>query len=163
VGTRICSLTPVKKSKILFSKLLAIQLLITVVLGIQFIYVLIISLIQDGGFSIGLLGNYLLTYLGAIVALGLINIIAANIVLLVNSVSLTLIISYLSYIGIALASRYFVGINAISINRILNNYENIFKLININLLLITISYYILLLITGSLIFDKKEESLCQYE
>jgi ABC-type transport system involved in multi-copper enzyme maturation permease subunit len=156
-------LLPVKKSKILFNKLLAIQLLISAVLAIHFIYVLIISLIQDGGFSIGLLGSYLLTYLGAIVVLGLVSIIGANIVLLVNSVSLTLIISYLSYIAIVIASRYFAGINAISISRILNNYENVFQLININLLLTISSYYILLLITSSLIFDKKEESVCQYE
>ncbi len=156
-------LLPIKKESIFINKLLSVQAILGGVLGIHFIYSSIISIIQDGGFSPGFFISCLLYYLGAFVVLGLINLIGANLVLLVNSLGLTILITYLGYMGISFLGYLLPGIKAISISEIINSYASLFQSFNISLLLIIASYYIIFIITGSFVFEKKEESVCQYD
>lgn len=156
-------LLPVKREKLFFSKFVAVQFLVGGVLLAQFIISIAISLFQDGGLSLSTLISYFVSYLGAFLILGLINIIGGNLALITTSTGLAIIIAYVLYLGSTVLNIYIPRFAHISIATLINDYSNLLRLSNITQLLSLFAYYIILVVTGILLFDKKEEVVCQYD
>ncbi len=156
-------LLPMKKGQIFINKLIAVQVLLGVLLSIQFVFTLVFSLLLDGGFSLSLLITSFSEYLGAFFVLALIALASASLSLIISSTGLTILSAYLIFTGIGVMNMYLPRFEVISFTRIVNAYHSIFREFNMSLLLSLLAYYILLYITGTLLFDKKEESVCQYE
>lgn len=144
-------------------KVMALQSLIGVLLLIQFVSTFLLSFILDGGISISVFFTYFLEYLGAFLILGLVNLSGALLSLLLSSTGLAVFVSYLLYVAMGIVGIYLPQLRVISISRILGNYDNLITNFNLSLLLSVVSYYIILFIVGNLVFEKKEESVCQYE
>ncbi len=156
-------LLPIEKGQIFINKIISVQSLLLILLTIQFIFTLVFSFLLDGGFSLNVLANSVLEYLGAFLILGLVSLASAAISLLVSSTGLTILISYLVYTGIGIGNMYFPRLATVSFTRIVNSYNALLTNFDFSLLLSIAGYYILLYIAGTLLFDKKEESVCQYE
>lgn len=156
-------LLPVEKTELYISKVLSIQSIIGLALIIQFIYSLFFGMILDGGFSMMVLGAVLLEYLGAFVILGLINLVGALLSLFVSSTGLAVFLAYILYVVTRFVGLYYPALKQISLATIVNNYKFLFSNFNLSILLSVIAYYIILVIVGSWVFEKKEESVCQYE
>lgn len=156
-------LLPIKKSDIFLAKIISVQSLIGLLLVIQFSISLLFGLLLDGGFSISYLIIYFLEYLGAFFVLGIVNLSGVLFSLLVSSTGLALLLSYLVYIGMGIISSFVPVLKTISVSNIITNYSIILSKFSISLLLSVVAYYIILFIIGSLVFEKKEESLCQFE
>ncbi len=155
-------LLPVSRTKIFISKLLAVWVIITCVLGDQFLFSLLISFIVDGFALAGLIGT-MIDYLGALVVLGLINIIGNLMALMFKNTGLSLIIAYITFVGLSLLVTYIPILKTISITRVITSYHMVFNFSGLNVLLSAVAYYIILFIAGLLLFEKKEESLCQFD
>lgn len=156
-------LLPIKKTDIYIGKLLAVQSLIGILLSIQFIYTLTFSLLLDGGITLSILSTTLVQYIGAFVVLGLVTLLGSTIYLVVSSIGLTVMVTYLLYLGLNIASIYIPKLRVVSLTRLIGNYNRLFTQFNIGMLLTLISYYIILTIVGILIFEEKEASVCQFE
>ncbi len=156
-------LLPVKKSQIYLGKILAVQSLMGVLLSIQFMFTFTVGLLLDGGISLSLLLTTLMAYLGAFIVLGLVNTVGAVLSLLINSTGLALFISYLLYVGMGIASLYLPPLRAISFSHIMSSYSDIIMSLDFKLILSIIAYYLLFITLGHVLFEKKEESVCQYE
>jgi len=155
-------LLPISRSKLYLGKLVAVQLVIAALLLGQFLLGLMVSLIVEGFVMAGL-GTLITEFLGAFIVLGLVNLVANALVLLVKNMGLTLIIGYGAFILLTLLSAYSPFFDTISITSIISGYGQLFNVRAINLLLSSFAYYIILFIAGLLLFEKKEESLCQFD
>lgn len=155
-------LLPISRSKLFISKLGAVQVIVGSVLGIQFVFSILISFIVDGFTFVGVTPLFL-DYLGAFLVLGLVNILGNVLSLIFKNTGLTVIIAYIGYVGLRLLTMYIPSLDAISLATVIDNYKNILDVSTINMLLSTVAYYIILFIVGLLLFEKKEESLCQFE
>jgi len=155
-------LLPISRTKLFINKLLSVQVIIGGVMIMQFVVTLIVSMIVDG-FTLVSLGAILMDYVGAFLILGLVNIIGNILSLLVKNVGLAVILAYVGYIGIGLLTIYVPSLRSISITNLINNYSNFLDSGAIAMLLSMVAYYIILFITGLLLFEKKEESLCQFD
>ena len=155
-------LLPISRTKLFISKLLSVQVIVGSVMVAQFIITLVVSISVDG-FTFVSLGAILMDYIGAFLILGLVNIIGNVLSLLVKNVGLAIIIAYVGYIGLGILTLYVPSIRSISITNLINNYGNFLGGGAITMLLSTLAYYIILFITGLLLFEKKEESLCQFD
>jgi len=155
-------LLPISRSKLFISKLGAVQVIVGSVLGIQFVFSILISFIVDGFTFVGVAPLFL-DYLGAFLVLGLVNILGNVLSLIFKNTGLTVIIAYIGYVGLRLLTMYIPSLDAISLATVIDNYKNILDVSTINMLLSTVAYYIILFIVGLLLFEKKEESLCQFE
>lgn len=155
-------LLPISRTSLFINKLLSVQVIIGVVMAVQFVVSLMVSLIVDG-FILTSLPAIFLDYIGAFLILGLVNIIGNILSLLVKNVGLAVILAYVGYIGLGLLTIYVPAIRSISITNLINNYSNFLSQGAIAMLLSTLAYYIILFITGLLLFEKKEESLCQFD
>lgn len=155
-------LLPISRTKLFVNKLLAVQVIIASVMAVQFVLTLIVSMIIDG-FTFVSLGAILMDYVGAFVVLGLVNIIGNVLSLLVKNVGLAIILAYVGYIGLGLLTIYVPILRSISITNLISNYSNFLDRGAIAMLLSSLAYYIIFFITGLLLFEKKEESLCQFD
>jgi ABC-2 type transport system permease protein len=155
-------LLPISRTKLFMSKIVAVQTILGSVIIVHFVITLIVSFIVDG-LTVVSIGASLIDYLGAFLILGLINTIGTIIALLVNNTGLAVILAYVGYIGLGILTIYVPSISGISLTTLINNYANFFSAGAITMLLSTLAYYIILFITGLLIFEKKEESLCQFD
>ncbi len=155
-------LLPISRSKLFISKLGAVQVIVGSVLGIQFVFSILISFIVDGFTFVGVAPLFL-DYLGAFLVLGLVNILGNVLSLIFKNTGLTVIIAYIGYVGLRLLTMYIPSLDAISLATVIDNYKNILDVSTINMLLSTVAYYIILFIVGLLLFEKKEESLCQFD
>jgi len=155
-------LLPISRTKLFISKLLSVQVIVGSVMVAQFIITLVVSISVDG-FTFVSLGAILMDYIGAFLILGLVNIIGNVLSLLIKNVGLAIIIAYVGYIGLGILTLYVPSIRSISITNLINNYGNFLGGGAITMLLSTLAYYIILFITGLLLFEKKEESLCQFD
>jgi len=156
-------LLPINKSKLFVGKLMSIQALIGLLLAIQFAFTMIVGFLLDGGFSFGILISLLGQYLGAFIILGLVNLSGVLLGLLLNSSGLTIVVGYVLFIGMKMLSAYSGIIKLISPTTIISNYGNILSGASWTLLLSVVSYYIILFIVSSQLFEKKEVQPCQSE
>lgn len=156
-------LLPVDKGQIYLNKLLAIFTALGLLLGLQFIYSGLISIILDGFISIDLLGTYLLSYLGAWMTLGLIAIIGSVVTLLIKSNGLVIILGYVSYLGLNILNIYFPIMRPISLPTIMGQYHHLFSSGSLIQLLSLIAYYIIIVSVGFLIFEQRNDDICQLE
>lgn len=151
-------LLPVKKMDIYLSKLLSVQTIIGVLLMIQLILTLIAGTIIDG-FAISM--TTLVTYLGAFLMLGLINVLSSILAMFLSTTGMVIIISYVGFIALNVGGYVFPALRNISISHMLGQYQMIFS--SSTLLLSVVAYYILLTIIGYQLFEKKEAIICQSE
>jgi len=156
-------LLPIEKSKLFIGKVLSIQALIGLLLAIQLVFTLLVSLLLDGGFSFTILLSLVTAYIGAFLVLGLINLFGVLLGLLLNSSGLTIVVGYVSFIGLKLFAAYSGALKAISPTTLISNYNHIISLSSLTLLLSLVSYYIILFIVTSQLFEKKEVQPCQSE
>ena len=155
-------LLPISRTKIWLSKVVAVWVFIGVLLSGQFILSLLVSMMVEGSRLDGL-GRTIIQYLSAFVVLGLISLIGNMLALLFKNTGLSIIIAYAGYVGLGLLSIYFPIIKAVSITTIITNYHMLFNLNSLNVLLSTVAYYIIMMVVGLQLFEKKEESLCQFD
>jgi ABC-2 type transport system permease protein len=155
-------LLPISRTKIFVSKILAVWVIIGATLVGQFIFSLLISAFVDGVELTGF-GRSMGQYLGAMVVLGLVGLIGNLLVLLLKNTGLSIIIAYAVYVGLSLVSVYVPMVKSISITTVISNYHMLFNFTGLNVLLSTLAYYIIVFIVGWLLFEKKEESLCQFD
>ncbi len=155
-------LLPVSRTKIFISKLLAVWIIIGIVLGGQFLFALLISFVADG-FALAGLGGTILDYIGAMVVLGLVNLIGNLLALIFKNTGLSVILAYIAYVGLSLVAVYVPVLKTISITTVITGYHMLFNISTLNVLLSALAYYIILFIAGLLVFEKKEESLCQFD
>lgn len=148
-------LLPIQNSQIFYSKIMAVQSLIGALLGIQFVVTMLVGLFMDGWFSWTLVLINLAEYLGAFVVLGLISLIGATLYLFFSSVGLTILVTYLCYVGMGIGSLYWEPLRIISITQFIKHYEYLFTEMNGVMLLAILAYYIILITTGSFIFESK--------
>ena len=139
------------------------MLVIAIALSLHFLLALTVSLFQDGFVNVSVLMQYMISYAGAIISLGLISLLSILIYLLVGSVGLTMMLVYALMAVFFVAGLYVPQLRTISITEIIGSYEEILSGFKGSLLLSSLSYYIIFMITGSFIFMKKEERLCQYD
>ncbi|MBI9013263.1 MAG: ABC transporter permease [Clostridiales bacterium] len=156
-------LLPIEKSKIFFGKIVSVQGLLGVLLLMQFTVSLILGLLLDGGFSLGVLMSLFGEYLGAFVILGLINLSGSLLAMVFNSGGLTIFIGYVLYIGMNFISLYVAPFRTISLTTVISNYGSLFNGTSLTLLLSVLAYYMILYIVGSQLFEKKEVQSCQSE
>lgn len=159
-GLKTMLLWPVKKEKLFLTKVLLFFVTIGALLGIQFIYSMFFSLIFDGFFTFDLLVSAFITYLGAYIALGLVAAVGSLIAMLVSSTGLGLFVAYLGYVGFGVVGLYLPFVKGISPTTLIGQYQVAFSPIR---LLSFVLYYIIVLGIGLLLFDRKEEDVCQYE
>lgn len=156
-------LLPIEKSKLFIGKIMSIQALIGLLLSIQLVFTLMVSLLLDGGFSLTVFMSLILTYTGAFLILGLINLFGVLLGLVLNSSGLTIVIGYVSFIGLKIFTSYSGALKAISPTTLISNYNHIISVSSWTLLLSLVSYYIILFIVTSQLFEKKEVQPCQSE
>lgn len=155
-------LLPISRSQIFISKVLAVWVIIGAVLGGQFLFALLISFVADGFAIAGLFGT-ILQYLGAFLVLGLVNLVGNLLALLLKNTGLSVVLAYVAYVGLSLLAVYVPVLKAVSITTVITGYHLIFNFAALNVLLSAVAYYIILFIAGLLLFEKKEESLCQFD
>lgn len=155
-------LLPISRTKIFLSKILAVWVIIGALLVNQLIFSTLISMFVDG-FDLTGLGRTIGQYLGAMVVLGLISLIGNFLALLLKNTGLSIIIAYAAYVGLSLLSIYVPMIKSISMTTVITNYHMLFNFSSVNVLLSTVAYYIIVFTVGLLLFEKKEESLCQFD
>ncbi|MBN2793791.1 MAG: ABC transporter permease [Clostridia bacterium] len=156
-------LLPIEKTQIFIYKIIAIIGLLFGILSLQFVYSTIISIIFDGWISFRLLGSCLLSYFGALLVLGLIASIGAVLTLIIKSNGLALLLGYFSYIVLGVLNIYFPILRPISLPTIMDQYHHLLFSGYLIQLLSIVAYYIMILSAGILIFDKKDDELCQFE
>jgi len=156
-------LMPISKTEFYLTKIVAILSFMGLIISAQFAYSFIFGSIMDGGMALTVLGSALLQYLGAFLTLGVVVIAGALLSMITTSTGLAVLLGYLAYIGSGILSAYFPAYKTISLSHILSDYKFIFTSSNIIMLLSIISYYIIILMVGMILFDKKEEGACLYE
>ena len=155
-------LLPISRSQIFVSKVLAVWGIIGAVLAGQFLFAILISFIVDGFAVAGLVAIFL-QYLGAFFVLGLVNLVGNFLALLLKNTGLSVVLAYVAYVGLTILSVYVPVLKAVSITTVITGYHLIFNFAAINVLLSAVAYYIILFIAGLILFEKKEESLCQFD
>lgn len=155
-------LLPISKTEFYVNKVLSIISLLGILIGFQFIYSMVFSVILDGGFSLTLLFAAFGEYIGALFVLGLITLTGSLLAMFITSTGLSVFVGYLLYIGMGVLNLYLPVLKPISLTRIISQYQYMFSN-NVIQLLSVVAYYIILLMVGLLLFDKKEEDSCLYE
>lgn len=155
-------LLPVNKDYIYASKIMSVQLFIGALLSIQFVLSTLIASIQDGFNLLGV-GSYFLQYLGAFFVLFLINLFGTTMTLWIKNTGLVIIIAYGSYIVAGIITLYLPVLKSVSFRYIIGNYSEFFKNGSLSLLLSAAAYYIIVFIVGLLLFEKKDENICQFD
>lgn len=153
-------LAPISKDKLFVGKLVAIISLVGVLLVSQFVLSFMLSIILEGGVTIGIL-TVLGDYIGAFVILSFVALIGALLALVFNSTGIAVLVAYLGYFGISILNMYLPNTAHVSIPAIISNYDQLIGNNPLVLLLSTASYTIILFIAGLLLFEKKEDGLCQ--
>jgi len=155
-------LLPQPRTNILKDKLVAGYILVGGALLGQFFITLGISVFQDG-ITVGGGVRAFLDYGGAFLVLNLIYMYATLIIMLVKSTGLTLLITYLSYLLFGILGHYLPIIKTISLPTLISSYGQLLFDGQIIKLLSIVAYYIIFLVAGLGLFEKKEEHLCQFE
>jgi ABC-2 type transport system permease protein len=155
-------LLPLKKEAIYMSKIISVQLFIGVLLSAQFVLSAIIAMIQEG-FQLSGIGAYFLNYVGAFFVLLLINLFGTAMTLWIKNTGLVIIIAYGSYIVAGIVTLYLPVLKAVSFRHIISSYSEFFKNGSVSLLLSIVAYYIIVFIVGLLLFEKKDENICQFD
>lgn len=156
-------LMPVSKSSLYINKLMAVISLLGGMLIMQLVYSLAFSLILDGGFTMTILMGVLGEYLGAFLILGLIAGAGALMAMFITSTGLAVFIGYLIYMGIGILNLYLPVIKPVSLTNIMSTYNHLLSGGFGIQLLSVIAYYIIILTTGLMLFEQKEEDTCLYE
>lgn len=156
-------LLPLKKDQIFLGKLLAVQSILGILVVIQFSFSLIVGLFLDGWMGFGVLGTQILVYGGAFLALGLLNLLAALVSLMVSSSGLAILISYVALVAMNLLDNFVPRLRVISLPTLLAQYDVVISRLQVAQLLSFVAYYILLFMVGYLLFEKKDEGSCQFE
>ncbi len=156
-------LLPLRKDQIFLGKLLAVQSLLGILLVVQFTISLVLGLFLEGWMGFGILGSQLLVYGGAFLALGLLNLLAALVSLMVSSSGLAILISYVALVAMNLLDNFVPRLRVISLPTLLAQYDMVMSRVQVGQLLSFVAYYILLFMVGYLLFEKKDEGSCQFE
>lgn len=156
-------LLPIKRGQLYLYKIIAVLSLIGGMLVLQWSYSMIFSRIVDGAFSLTFLLGTLGDYLGAFMVLGLIVNLSSVLTLAFKSTGITIVSSYILYVIIGFAGIYFPTFANVSPVTLIREYGYFFTSGSGIQLLSTIAYYIIIVMIGLLLFDKKEEEICLYE
>ncbi|MCM1988263.1 ABC transporter permease [Oceanirhabdus seepicola] len=147
---------PVSRQSIYLSKLLGCLYYVVLMLGTTISISLLIALITGGFGVFASIGAIILTYIKAIIAMGLVIAAVSFIGLWFKSSSMTLVISILLYIGMNTMSIFLGNIGSLLPTTIIRLYDKML-LPNYGLLLVyMVSYYVILTIGGVLKFQEKE-------
>lgn len=156
-------LLPISKSQLYLSKLAAVLILLAMLLAGQLLYSSVMSLLLDGPMTIGLLLSGLVSYLGAFLVVAVAGMSGALLSMMISSTGLSVLVGYLVYILLGILNIYMPSLRPISLSHILSQYNYLFTSGHVIQLLSVWAYYIIIVGSGILLFDKKEESLCLYE
>lgn len=159
-GIKNMLLLPIRRSHLYIGKVLAILVVIGAALTTQFFLSLSISLIIEGFEVAGLLG-IVANYIGAFFALTLVAFFGILLAMTFGNTGLNVFIAYVGYFGLALLNFYIPRFAHISIPSLVGNYRQLISTDAILLLLSLVSYTIILFIASLLLFEKKEDGICQ--
>ncbi|MBN2222201.1 MAG: ABC transporter permease [Vallitaleaceae bacterium] len=151
-------LLPVSREAIYIGKILSVQGILGSLLLLQWFIATLTAWIVEGSLNLSI-GNYF----GAFFIVLLINMLAMSLSLFLKNVGLVILLAYGAYIGITLISFYLPAMKVISPAYVIGNYGKLFSLGAIPLLLTVLAYYIISFVTGLLLFEKKDENLCQFD
>lgn len=154
-------LLPVSKTTLYLGKVLSVQVFIAALLLVQFILSSVVGLIIDGGYSLEVLALGMSRYLSAFITLGLLNLMAGMLALIINSSAVVMLVSILGYFGLNMIGYIVPRIKIILPSYLLGQYDMMFR--SFTVLLSILAYYIIFYITGYLLFEKKEAMICQSE
>ncbi len=156
-------LQPAEKWKIYGSKILSVLLWVASLLGIQFLFSILIGTLLDGVVALPALFALLLQYASGLLILGLLISIGAALAVRLESTGPVFLVG----IALLVAYRYLPAvlpwIERISIPVLLDGYASLFTSLNLQQLFVTLAYYTIALTAGILLFDKKEANQCQSE
>lgn len=155
-------LLPIHKDKIFVGKIAAVQVVLAAILVVQFLITTLVAWVMEG-IQFKTLMGFFGQYIGAFVVLLMVNLIGHALTLLLKNTGIVIIMAYTLYTVLGIASLYIPVIKSISISHLIGSYSEFFNGGNVFLLLSVIAYYIILFIAGLLLFDKKEEYLCQFD
>lgn len=155
-------LLPIRKEKIYIGKLIAVQGILGVLLIIQLMISMIVAMIQEGLLFEGFIG-YIGEYVGAFFVLLLINLLGTALTLWLKSTGIVIITAYSAYIALGILTIYVPVLKSISLRYIISNYSELINSGNLFMLLSAFAYYIITFVCGLLLFEKKEEFLCQFD
>jgi len=155
-------LLPINKDMLYAGKIIAVQGIIGAVLALQLVLSISFSIIQEG-FSLTGLGTYFLQYIGAFFVLLLVNLFGTTLTLWIKNTGLVIIISYTAYIVAGIINLYVPAIKSISFRHLIGNYTEFFRNGSLSLLLSIVAYYIIVFVVGLILFDKKDENICQFD
>lgn len=156
-------LLPIKREQLYISKIAAVLSLIGGMLTFQWLYSMVFSIVVDGAIKFSFLIGTLGDYFGAFLVLGLIINLSITLTLAFKSTGITIVSSYLLYVILGFAGIYFPVFSNVSPTTIIREYGYIFEGGGGIQLLSTFAYYIIIVMTGLLLFDKKEEEICLYD
>ncbi|WBW95602.1 ABC transporter permease [Oceanirhabdus sp. W0125-5] len=147
---------PISRQSIYLSKLMGCVYYVVLMMGLALGISLLIAFIVDGFVVFSSLVGIVLTYLKAIIILGLIITSVGFVSLWCKSSSMTLVISILLYIGMNIMSIFMGQVGSILPTTIIRLYDKML-LPNYGFLAIyMICYYIILFIGGAIKFQEKE-------
>ncbi len=156
-------LLPIKREQLYLAKIAAILGLIGGILIFQWLYSTVFSIIVDGAIGFPFLISTLGDYFGAFIVLGLIVNISTALTLAFKSTGITIVSSYLLYVILGFVGIYFPIFSNVSPSTIIREYAYFFESGGWIQLLSAFAYYIIVMMTGLLLFDKKEEEICLYD
>jgi hypothetical protein len=156
-------LLPIDKAQLYLAKIAAVLSLVGGMLIFQWLYSMTFSISIDGGIGFSYLVETILEYFGAFLVLGLIINISITFTLAFKSTGITIVSSYLLYVVLGIVGMYFPIFSNVSPSTIIRAYGYFFESGGGIRLLSTFAYYIIIVMTGLLLFDKKEEEICQYD
>lgn len=155
-------LLPIRKDRIYIGKIIAVQGILGALLAVQLLVSLIVAVIQEGMRFEGFLG-YIGEYIGAFFVLMIINLLGTVLTLWLKSTGIVIITAYSAYIALGILTLYVPVLKSISLRYIINSYSELINSGNLFMLLSAFAYYIIIFVCGLLLFEKKEEFLCQFD
>jgi len=151
---------PVSKSIIYLGKIFAGAIEIGIYLLIIGVSSIIVSGVINGAEAFGNLGGFFISYLGAFVFLIMILIITSFITLLVGSPGMAIVVNLFIWFGIGAIGIFLTNIKQFLPTSFVNWYQPLVNGVNLTMslppLLYMISYCVIFIIAGMMIFERKE-------